>query len=761
MIKSFFRRSLPYICLLVALASIVPGLSVYFSDKPDLLGKIPFAGMILDSKGQLLKASLSEDEKYRIYIPLEKVAPFAVECLLAYEDRHFYQHPGVNPLAMLRALLQWPFSRRLSGASTISMQVARLLSGLESSSLKGKVQQIWRALILERHYSKEEILEAYFNLAPYGANIEGIEAAARIYFHKAASNLTELECIALTVIPQNPLKRHPKDLHNFNKARHRLASRLGYGELADLRLYGIGNLPFLAPHLALELEQERGQPQSRIIRTTIDRILQKDLEKIILQYAERGARLGIANASAIIVDTKDLAVVSLAGSANFFNASIEGQIDGSRARRSPGSTLKPFIYALALDQGLIHPMSILPDSPRSYGLYDPENIDHSFRGPIHAREALKASRNLPAIWLTEKLSAPGLFGFLKDAEVHFEHDALHYGLALTLGGAEISMRELASLYAMLANGGIWKPLRFTRDSPFAGGKRLLSPEAAWLTLDMLREDEFTAGSSGTPVYAKTGTSNGMRDAWTAGICGQYVIIVWVGNFNNKANPNFIGAKAAMPLFEEIAATLDYRKKLSDPLRNRPENISQANVCESTGDLYIGQCKSTSETFYIPGRSPIRDQGIIRPILIDRKTGLRACNYEEENTERVWWEFWPSDMRRIFESAGVVKKDPPAWLPECGKDKIGTSGKAPRIKSPKSHVQYQREMTTHEMKIPLIASADADVQKIYWYADKIFIGSSNPEEAIFWTPENGGEIMITAVDNLGRSKKQKCRIRTVP
>lgn len=751
-----------FLYLISSLSLIVMFLILFigFSSRPSLLEDIPFACLVLDRDGKLLRAGLSQDEKYRIHIPLEKVPPYAIHCLLSYEDKYFFLHPGFNPLALLRSCMQYPLSGRLGGASTISMQLARMRFKLKTSNLPGKLRQIWYALILEWHYNKEELLEAYFNLAPYGANVEGIEAAAQIYFHKPASKLTEMECIALTVIPQNPLKRNPYHGRDFKTARQRLAFILGQESCTDLKIFGIDQLPFYASHLSLELEKGRGD-STKIINTGIERDLQIDLEKILYNFAQRGKRFGINNASALIMDCKTLKISAMAGSANFFDKNINGQVDGTRARRSPGSTLKPFIYALAIDQGLIHPMSILPDSPKSFALYNPENFDHSFRGPIPAREALRASRNLPAIWLSEKLRYPDLYDFLVSAQVKLPKGKEYYGLALALGGAEVSMRELATLYAMLLNGGVWKNLRLTEEDTEDAGIRLLSPESAWLTLKMLQDDNLLPGSRPVPVYMKTGTSNGMRDAWTAGICGHYVIIVWVGNFDNSSNPYFIGAKSALPLFEEITASISHKRKLSDRLKNRPEKISEASICTNTGDLDIGQCEASAKAYFIPGISPVRDNGIIRPIFIDRQSGKRVCEYREGQTDKIWWEFWPSDMRHIFALAGIDKADPPALSEQCYNSLAYSGGKAPEIRLPKKRVQYQRQLSDNSLHIPLMASAEPEVQIIHWYANAHYLGSSRPEEVLLWKPETGGDVELIAVDNEGRSQAQKLRIKTVP
>lgn len=715
--------------------------------KEPLLDDLRFGSLVLDNEGKILRLGLAPDERYRLHVSLDRIAPEAVNAALEYEDRYFHYHPGVNPFSFFRAAASL-FSGRRIGGSTLTMQVARMLYGLQTSSITGKLRQIWYALALEVHHSKEEILEAYFNLAPYGGNVEGMEAASRIYFHKSAAQLTDLEARLLALVPQNPVARNPARSDVF-----RLAQR----SAPAMRVHSTGDLPFLAPHLSLELANEH---PGVILQTGIESDLQYMLEKAIEQYTGRNRRAGLVNASALLLRFTDMQICALIGSAGFNDTSISGQIDGTRARRSPGSTLKPFIYGLALDQGLIHPLSILPDSPRSFGGYDPDNFDRGFRGPIAAGEALRASRNLPAIYLSEKLAHPDLYTFLKLADINFPQGRDHYGLALALGGAEITMRKLAGLYAMLANQGLWYPLRIAKGVPLPSPSRLLSPEAAWLVLHMLRRPEATVMSGGNeiPWFYKTGTSNGMRDAWTAGIIGDYVLIVWLGNFDNRPNPDLVGARAALPLFQEIVASLARMRRLVPPDEQPGHelNLAKASFCTATGDIYRGQCEAVETGWLIPGISPTKDSGIIRRIEIDPETGLRQCASGTGKT--VWHEFWPSDLEQIFLQAGIRKPHPPAWSPEC-EGSSGVAG-APRILLPKKNVSYQRTLAAGGFRLPLLAAADSEAGEIHWYAGSRYLGSAKPGEIIYWDAPAGKQV-IRAVSASGKSASRECRIMALP
>ena len=763
---------------------------------PPLLEGVGFSPTVLDRHGTLLRMGLTDDEKYRVFTPLAEVSPQLVQAVLLYEDRHFYQHPGVNPLAMARAELSMLGGSRRMGGSTLTMQVVRLRLGLDTSTLRGKLVQMFRAVQVEWHHDKRAILEAYFNLAPYGGNVEGVGAAARLYFHRDARRLTLSESLALAVVPQNPGKRSPLNGSGLAEARatmHRLwAERAGHAaELVvpmPLRVHGPASLPFAAPHATTEvLEQAaraaahagaaqgsaRARPAPGAGRhvTTLDAPLQAFLEARLREFTVRGRPWRVRNAAALLLHWPSMEIRALAGSANFHDARIAGQVDGTRARRSPGSTLKPFIYGLALDQGLIHPQTLLLDTPRSFGGYDPENFDRLYRGPLPAHEALRASRNIPAIWLAARLS-PDLFTLLRRAGVGFTQDAEHYGLSLVLGGAEVTMRELAGLYAMLANGGVWRPARLRQDEVDNASTEqsvpLLSPEAAHVTLRMLEDPNRTLRTAGgeVPLRFKTGTSNGFRDAWTVGVAGPYVLAVWVGNFDNTANPLFVGGEVAAPLYLDLVRALGQRIDLADrvPAQEAGLGLVRLPVCVETGDTDTTLCAQTVPTWFIPGKSPSRPSGIYRTIWVDEATGLRACEPSSGTREEVW-AFWPSDLRALFARAGIAKPVPPPFLPQCTAQDGGggpaVPGASPRIRVPKEGVRYQRRVHDDARNtMPLSASADADATTLFWFAGETFLGTSAPDAPLMWRPESGHHV-IRVLDDRGRATVRRMVVDTVP
>ena len=744
-----------------------------FCPKSSLLDGYSFSSAFYDRQGRLLHLSLSSDDKYRQRILLKDIPDEAIESLLLYEDRWFRYHFGVNPFSILRAVFDMMAGGRRQGASTITMQVARQVYHIDSTSFAGKVEQIFRALYLEALYSKDEILEAYFNISPYGGNIEGIGAAALVYFGTDVQKLNLLQSIMLTVIPQNPGKRalfSAKGIKEAATAAERLKKswrqyhRDKDTAVLDLPLLPAKNLPFEAPHLVQRLKKK----YSGQVVTTIDADFQKMLEDIIRKFIEDNEKLGVSNAAAIIVDNKTTEVLAYAGSADFFNRKIKGQVDGIRALRSPGSVLKPFIYALALEQGLIHPLTMLKDVPCNYGLYTPENFDHSFYGLLDATKALVYSRNVPAVDLLKALKENSFYKLLQKSGVRKLQDAFFYGLALALGGAEVSVEDLAALYAMLGNYGEFSPLKYLKNEETTS-ENLLLPEAAYLTLKMLEQnpviDEdvlpYQRVKEKYKVRWKTGTSYGFRDAWTAGVAGDYVVVVWVGNFDGTPNNNFIGREVAAPLFFKIIRKLDALKGIAERTEPRAGlNIRQVKICRPTGDIADKDCPDVVTGDFIPGVSAIKMSKISRLIPIDVASGKRACRHTPPKTRLERFEFWPSDVRKAFAEAGLSLKMPPDFMQNCMASETAQKGQPPQIIFPAAGTKIlQRAKNWQNSVIPLRASADADVEVIYWFVNEILAGQTKPDETLTVVPELV-QNRIKAVDDLGREQEVEITVRLV-
>lgn len=753
------------ICLVLALFRTIP--------EPALSNHYPKSTAIYAKHGELLRLTLASDDQFRLWTPLKQIPTQLRTAALLYEDRCFYRHPGVNPMSLARAAWMNFTHGGRAGGSTITMQLARQLYRIDSRSYFGKLRQIALALWLELRYGKDEILEAYLNSVPYGGNIAGIGAASRIYFHKPSSELNLIESLTLAVIPQNPSRRVPT--HNalpdaLLTARQRLwqswieafpEDRRYANDLAlPLPVYNRRELMIQAPHLTDLLLQRCAGAET--IHSGVDLNVQKSLERSLQHYLAINRGKGIQNATVLLIDADAMQVRAMVGSADYRNARIDGQVNGTLAKRSPGSTLKPFVYALALDQGLVHPRTILADLPTAFGPYSPENFDGRFIGPVTVQDALIRSRNVPAIATAAKLSGPTFYQFLQRAGLARLQSEQHYGLSLALGGGEVTMEELAELYALLANQGMLRRLDYCRERSETRPLPLLSSAAAYITLDMLKHNPRPDSKRpDQPDTAwKTGTSWGFRDAWSAGVVGHHVLAVWAGNFDGSKNPALIGNKAAAPLFFSIIDSLRSQRLLnglSDPIPAfKPESVAQIEVCAASGDLPNAHCPVRAKTWFIPGKSPIKTSTLHRAVYVDPHTGSIVCpNTPESRREIV--EFWDSEMLRLFEQAGMPRRQPP-HLPDCYRNPAGQTD-APRIVSPSKAGTYTLRLgkpSTLALKANTTAS-----NSVYWFANQSFIAKTAASATYSWLPGHPGHYLISAVDADGRSASTEIRVELAP
>jgi penicillin-binding protein 1C len=551
---------------------------VYRLGPPPLGESMQFSTLVLDREGRLLRAFAAPDGRWRLPVRVDGVDPRYFEVLLAYEDSRFRRHHGVDPLATLRAVGQLARNARIvSGGSTITMQVARLLEPRSERSLGAKLRQMVRAVEIERKLSKDEVLNLYLNLAPFGGNLEGIRAASWVYFGHEPRRLTLGEAALLVALPQSPEARRPDRSHDAaRKARNRVLDRLqsqgtlSAAEVAHAKAEPVPAarrpMPMLAPHVADALVA--AAPDVRLHRTTLDAIWQKSLEELARDRARSfGPEISVA---IVAVDNATGEVRTRVGSSDYFDLRRSGAVDMTRAIRSPGSTLKPFIYGLGFEDGFIHPETLIDDRPARYGAYAPENFDLTFQGTVSVRHALQQSLNVPAVAVLDRVGASRFAARIAQAGGTLALPKGETpGLAMALGGVGVTLEDLVGLYAGLARGGTTLALteRQRDAAPAPQPRRLMEPVAAWYVGSVLIGTPPPENAVGHRIAFKTGTSYGYRDAWSVGFDGRTTIGVWVGRADGAPMPGLIGRSVAAPiLFDAFARS----GKLIAPLAHAPK-----------------------------------------------------------------------------------------------------------------------------------------------------------------------------------------------
>ena len=576
--------SLALVALLAAAASWIAALG-----PPPLEEGVAFSTQVLDRDGRLLRPYATPQGRWRLAATRADVDPRFVHLLLAYEDKRFNTHRGVDPLALARAFAQLIARGRIvSGGSTITMQVARLMEPRAERSFAAKLRQMVRAIEIERSLTKDEILALYLSLAPYGGNLEGVRAASLTYFGKEPRRLTLGEAAMLVGLPQSPEQRRPdRSREAAKRARDRVLDRLaavGVVAMDEIERAkaepvpeGRKPMPMLAPHAADAALA--AAPERKLHRLTIDAMLQKNLQELARERAQAlGPEISIA---ILAVDHASGEVLARVASADYFDARRAGQVDMTLAVRSPGSTLKPFIYGLAFEDGLVHPETLIEDRPIRFGGYAPENFDQTFQGTVTVRRALQLSLNVPAVAVLDKVGAGRFATRLKQAGGSFALPQGEVpGLAMGLGGVGVKLTDLVALYAGIARLGTTVPLleqAGVSEELAAIPRRLLDPVAAWYVGNILLGTPPPENAAGGRIAFKTGTSYGYRDAWALGFDGRRTIGVWVGRPDGAPVPGLTGRIAAAPvLFDAFART----GKMPTPLPSTPKGA----LIAATGKL---------------------------------------------------------------------------------------------------------------------------------------------------------------------------------
>ncbi len=528
---------------------------------------LPTSQEVVDRSGDLLRAYTVTDGKWRLATDVARVDPFFVNLLLDYEDKRFYQHAGIDPQAMIRALGQALWNGHVvSGGSTLTMQVARLLEDSGTGRIEGKLRQMRLAMALERRLTKDQILSLYLLLAPYGGNVEGMRAATLTYFGKEPHRLTPAEAALLVAIPQSPETRRPDRSGAVKAARDRVLERaLSDGVIdadqahaAETEPVPVARRPFpaLAPHLSDRVVAEDKDHTRH--QTTLDKGLQMALERLAADTVRgMGDRMQVA---IVVADHQTGEVLASIGSAAYTGDQRQGFVDMTTALRSPGSTLKPLIYGLAFDEGLVHPETLIDDKPTDFNGYRPQNFDRQFRGTIRIREALQQSLNIPAVALTDALGPAKLLQAMDRAQMKSALPNGQPGLAVALGGIGVTLEDMVQLYAAIARGGVVRPLTHTFNADTPEGQRVVTKVSAWEVGDILAGLAPPPGAPSNRLAYKTGTSYGHRDAWAIGFDGKAVIGVWMGRADGTPVPGAFGADLAAPVlfqaFARLKPTLD-------------------------------------------------------------------------------------------------------------------------------------------------------------------------------------------------------------
>ena len=739
------------------------------------------ATVVLARDGKPLRAFADQDGVWRYPVTPEQVSPLYVQALLGYEDQWFWRHPGVNPLALARAAGQWiAHGRIVSGGSTLTMQVARIIDP-NSRTVLGKLHQILRALQLEIHLSKRQILTLYLDNAPFGGTIEGVEAASWAYLGKPAEHLSHAEAALLAVLPQAPSHmrpdRHPK---RARMARDKVLDRLveegiwSSATAASARIEPVVarslDPPMLAPMLARRLHD--ADPSARRIRTTIDANLQRAMQARVHAYLSRLPPR--TSAALLVLDNRSGATRVYVGSGSFGNDARLGYVDMSRAWRSPGSTLKPFLYGMALDDGLIDSQSLLLDAPQSFDGYRPGDFSGAFSGPVAAADALRLSLNVPAVDLLDRVGPERFAARLANAGLNLQlpHGA-RPNLSIILGGAGARLEDLVSAYTAFNNRGIASSMRLRPDTP-QHHRRLLSPGAAWVVRRMLDEHprpgysaDSLANSATPPLAWKTGTSYGFRDAWAVASMPRYSIGVWIGRPDGTPMPGQYGAVTALPLLFQVADSLPRDQGRGTP---PPASVSQRSVCWPLGlapDPEQPQlCQQRMQAWVLDGvipptlpqRQDTRWNAAALRLRVDAASGRRlsaGCHRNKERTQLV--ARWPVLAWPWLDPTQRRQASLPPLAAGCPDDAL-EQAQALHIEGIPDHASIARASNSDQPPRLSLRALGSD-KDILWLINGRLVATTGPRQAFVHDYAEPGAKTITALGAAGGWAQ--IRIRVLP
>jgi penicillin-binding protein 1C len=725
--------------------------------------------------GSVAHVFLSEDERWRIGVNTEEVDPAYVRALLHLEDQRFYWHPGVDPLAVLRATYQnLTRRRRVSGASTLTLQLVRVLEPRPRTWWSKSIEAL-RALQFELRLSKQEVLAAYLQFTPYGRNIEGVAAASLAYFGHRPKHLSPAEIAVLLAVPQNPTRRYPsaQNLRRLAAARDEIASRLlsagilkpagadPAAVLAEVKASpppsAMKAFPRHAPHVAHWLRNEKATAPA--LRLTLDSGLQAMVERLLQQARPEAVQRGIRDAAVVVVDHSSGEIRALVGNHDFWDGRPGAQIPAFAAPRSPGSALKPFLYALALDRAEATPEMLVEDTPTAYGSWSPKNFDGTFVGLVPFEDALARSLNLPFVALLRRVGIETFVGTLRQMGTRSLVEAPgHYGLSAAIGGLEMTPLELAAAYATLARNGEFVPVHW-QPGPVPDSTRVFSRGAAYLTRralllrdrpDFPERRRMTGVAPG--IHWKTGTSFGHRDAWAAGSNARHTAVIWTGNLDNTASVHLVGAEAAAPLLFDVLEAAALGRE--DPPPVPPSDLAPVEVCAYSGYLPTEACTDRKDVL-LPRRSVVtaRCPFHVR-VDVDEESGLAlspSCRKGRQYSTRSYLT-WPVTVKRWLAHEHRVLPEVPPLSPGC--DAAGET-KAPAIVSPAAGqvALLVPGVPLDQQEIPLEAEADGRTSRLTWFVNGQLLGTAAPGERVWWTPSPGShEVFVTDGSGLTHARR---------
>ncbi len=742
---------------------------------PDRLGDAG-SQVVLWQDGTVAHVFLADDDRWRVPVTLADVDPAYVTALVALEDERFHGHPGVDPVAIVRAAgTNLRAGRVVSGASTITMQLVRVLEP-RPRTLESKAVEALRALQLELHLSKDEVLAAYLTFTPYGRNVEGLEAASLAFFGHRADHLAADEIATLLAVPQDPNRRypHPDHVERLQAARDDIAAFLltrdgleAVTSLAELQARAVPGalqpFPRDVPHAATWLRQQH--PDTARIATTLDRGTQRRAEDALARHRGEHGRAGISGAAVVVVDHGAGEVRALIGGHDFWSGESGAEIPMFDVARSPGSALKPFVYARSLDAGTLLPEQLVEDLPETFGAYVPHNYDGTFDGLVRAEDALSRSLNLPFVGLLREQGVDDFLGHLQLLGVEsLVETPGHYGLSVAAGGLELTPLELAGLYATLARGGrALAPRWLASDAPVETFQAF-TPGSTWLTrraLSLRDRPDFPARrllAEVPPAVAwKTGTSFGHRDAWAAGWDPDHTVVVWTGNPDMTPSHQLVGARAAGPVLFDVLEALGTRDAEAPPA---PRELIEVEVCALSGHVPGPACEQTETAWALRHAVPVEACPYHTEIEVDEASGLAVapgCRSDKQTrTESVVT--WPAEVRRYLTRGQAALARAPAAHPDCGALVVG---EPPVIRRPTAglvHVLLPG-LDPAAQEVPLEADTARPDEAIAWFVDGAWVGTTSAEERLWWTPEPGRHDVV-AVDGAGRSDRRVIEVRVL-